>query len=331
MIAKTQEPQEARGASSAPALFCLQHEDPVPVGRRRVFLEYADAFGIDVEKVAQTEAIPELAAAFNRLRCTGKVLLAKAREHVVDVLTQLAEPIAVYNVRAAKNGIDRLRFGLAFDSNAVELQHRELVADCRRRARSENDRQAIILRLSFQPGSQIYGIAEDGIVEPQIRAHVSHDATAGIDADAHLDRDEALAAFFACCSRWPLSVSTRRSISSAASQALISWLASFSGAFQNAITASPMYLSMVPLCSMMALVSGVRKLFINDVRPCGSSLYSSDMVVNPRTSLKRMLISRSSPPSTSLSGDCASCSTSAGERYWPKAERMRRRCASSLM
>ena len=32
-----------------------------------------------------------------------------------------------------------------------------------------------------------------------------------------------------------------------------------------------------------------------------------------------MVISRSSPPSTSFSGDCASCSTSAGDRYWPNA------------
>src|SRR4029078_11860343 len=134
MIAKTQEPQETRGAPSGPALFCLQHEDPVPVGGRRVFLEYANAFGIDVEKVAKTEAISELAAAFNCLRGTGKVLVAKPREHVVDVLTQLAEPIAVCNVRAPESGIDGFRFGFAFDGNAVELQHRDLLADCRRRA-----------------------------------------------------------------------------------------------------------------------------------------------------------------------------------------------------
>ena len=42
-----------------------------------------------------------------------------------------------------------------------------------------------------------------------------------------------------------------------------------------------------------------------------------------------MVISRSSPPSTSFSGDCASCSTSAGEMYWPKAERIWRRCDCS--
>ena len=45
-------------------------------------------------------------------------------------------------------------------------------------------------------------------------------------------------------------------------------------------------------------------------------------MVKPRTSENMMVISRSSPPSTSFSGDCASCSTSAGDRYWPNAERI---------
>ena len=107
---------------------------PVPVGGRRVFLEYLDALGIKIEQVAQAEAVAELAAAFDGLCRAGKVLLAKTCEHVVDVLTQLAKPVAACDVRAAENGIDRLRFGLAFDGNAVELQHREPVADCRRRA-----------------------------------------------------------------------------------------------------------------------------------------------------------------------------------------------------
>ena len=49
-------------------------------------------------------------------------------------------------------------------------------------------------------------------------------------------------------------------------------LPSSSGAFQNAMIASPIYLSMVPLRAMIALVSGVRKRFISAVRPCGSFL-----------------------------------------------------------
>ena len=53
------------------------------------------------------------------------------------------------------------------------------------------------------------------------------------------------------------------------------------------------------------------------------------MVVKPRTSENMIVISRSSPPSWSFSGDCASCSISAGDRYWPKAERICRRCFCS--
>src|SRR6516162_679811 len=65
----------------------------------------------------------------------------------------------------------------------------------------------------------------------------------------------------------PLSVSARVSISSAASQAFASCSSSSTGAFQNAMMASPMYLSMVPLRSMMALVNGVRNRFIRRVKP----------------------------------------------------------------
>ena len=93
--------------------------------------------------------------------------------------------------------------------------------------------------------------------------------------------------------------------------------------------ASPIYLSMVPLRARIALVSGVSKRFISPVRPCGSSLKVSEIVVNPRTSENMMVISRYSPPSTSFSGDCVSCSTRAGDRYWPKAERICRRCDCS--
>ena len=76
----------------------------------------------------------------------------------------------------------------------------------------------------------------------------------------------------ASCSRAWLSSSTRSSMSSAASQALTWCSLSSSGAFQNAMMASPIYLSMVPLRLRIALVSGVRKRFISAVRPCGSLL-----------------------------------------------------------
>ena len=99
------------------------------------------------------------------------------------------------------------------------------------------------------------------------------------------------------------SARARSIIRSAASQAFASCAGSSSGAFQNAMMASPMYLSIVPLRSMMTLVSGVSSRFISVVRPCGSRLYCSEIVVKPRTSQNISVMSRSSPPSTSFSGD----------------------------
>jgi len=55
-------------------------------------------------------------------------------------------------------------------------------------------------------------------------------------------------------------------------QGLTALMNSFLTPLTNAMIASPMYLSIVPLRSMMALVNGVRKLFINAVKPWGSSL-----------------------------------------------------------
>src|SRR5260370_17520106 len=79
-------------------------------------------------------------------------------------------------------------------------------------------------------------------------------------------------------------------MSSAASQAL-SWCSlSSSGAFQNAMMASPIYLSIVPLRARIALVRGVRNRFISFVNPCGSCLKDSEMVVKPLTSENMMVI-----------------------------------------
>ena len=60
---------------------------------------------------------------------------------------------------------------------------------------------------------------------------------------------------------------------------------------------------------------GVKNLLINFVKPCGSDLKDSEIVVNPLTSQKKNVIFFVSPPKTSLSGSSASCSTRAGERY----------------
>ena len=87
---------------------------------------------------------------------------------------------------------------------------------------------------------------------------------------------------------------------SAVSHASAAWRSTSSGAFQNAMIASPMYLSIVPRWLRIRSVIGVRNRFMNRVRPCGSNC--SDMRVKPRTSVNITVISRISPPSCSNSG-----------------------------
>ncbi len=37
---------------------------------------------------------------------------------------------------------------------------------------------------SFDARGQIHRVAEDGVIEAQIRSHIAHDASARVDADA---------------------------------------------------------------------------------------------------------------------------------------------------
>ena len=78
-----------------------------------------------------------------------------------------------------------------------------------------------------------------------------------------------------------LSAVSSPNIASADSHAWRPCLASSSGAFQNAMMQSPMYLSMVPLRSRIRSDIGVRKRLIRLVSPWGAPLNSSEMPVNP--------------------------------------------------
>ena len=118
---------------------------------------------------------------------------------------------------------------------------------------------------------------------------------------------------------------------SAARQACAACSASSSGAFQNAMMQSPMYLSIVPLHPSTTSVIGVSSRLTRAVRPCGSALYCSEIVVKPRTSQNMMVMVRCSPPSRSRSGCFASSSTSSGARYCLKAPRTCRRSASDCV
>ena len=86
---------------------------------------------------------------------------------------------------------------------------------------------------------------------------------------------------------------------SAATQALRACLGSSTGAFQNAMTASPMNLSMVPRSARITSDSGVNSRFRKRISSC--ALMPSEMRVNPRTSANSNDTSRVSPPSCSLS------------------------------
>ena len=119
----------------------------------------------------------------------------------------------------------------------------------------------------------------------------------------------------ASCSLISLSSFSALCILNAASQETCSCLSTSIGAFQKAIIQSPIYLSIVPFLFMISLVRGVKNLFISFVKPCGSDLKASEIVVNPLTSQKRNVIFFVSPPKTNLSGSSANCSTRAGDRY----------------
>ena len=100
-------------------------------------------------------------------------------------------------------------------------------------------------------------------------------------------------------------------MASAARQALAAWLSSISGAFQNAITASPMNLSMVPRLARMMSESGVNSLLTKRISVSASM--PSEMREKPRTSAKSSVTSRVSPPSLRRVGSAASSSTRGAE------------------
>ena len=64
------------------------------------------------------------------------------------------------------------------------------------RFRTDDDGNAVRFRLPFQARRQIDRIAEHRIIEAQVGAHIADDASPGVEPDADLERDEALAGFF---------------------------------------------------------------------------------------------------------------------------------------
>src|SRR6266545_4170695 len=121
---------------------------------------------------------------------------------------------------------------------------------------------------------------------------------------------------------FPRRTSSRAIIVSAALHARSAWSGCSCGAPQNAMIASPMYLSRVPWFSeTMISVIGVRYSFRSSRRTCGSSF--SEMDVNPRMSLNRTVRTRFSPPSWTEPPFESTSSTFAGARKRLKAARAR--------
>ena len=88
----------------------------------------------------------------------------------------------------------------------------------------------------------------------------------------------------------------------AAATARAGWSGQGSGAFQKAITQSPIYLSMVPASARMAPESGSSSRLTSAVSRSGQSFRRSDRLVKPRTSQNRTVRLRLSPPSLREAG-----------------------------
>ena len=163
--------------------------------------------------------------------------------------------------------------GLALDPDQIELEAGEVgrarggpLADqdrCRRR-RSWTGPRAARRRSRRRRAPNSRSAA---------RAEIADAALAGIDADA--DRDRRVAAGPPLRPRPPGLRSAAPSPPSwraPTGRRGAAWSASSSGAFQNAMIASPMYLSMVPRSSRMMSVIGVRKRLMKRVSSCGIEL-----------------------------------------------------------
>src|SRR3984893_14174107 len=81
--------------------------------------------------------------------------------------------------------------GLAFDRNEIELDQLRII-EARRRLFADNQIDAVDLAEALQPRRQVHRIAEQRVVEVGLRAEITDDAFAGIDAYAEPDRQEYL-------------------------------------------------------------------------------------------------------------------------------------------
>jgi hypothetical protein len=96
----------------------------------------------------------------------------------------------------AADGVDGDGAGFAFDAHAVEFLPDE-GGGLGLGGFAGDDVAAVVARESFQAGTEVDGVADDGVAAAQAGAHVAHAHGAGVDADAHADGGQALAGVLA--------------------------------------------------------------------------------------------------------------------------------------
>src|SRR3954452_24494914 len=129
-------------------LLRQQRIGPGPTLRRRVDLELLDAYFIELEQLFQRVRILAPAAAFDRVQRALPVAAAVAGEHFDGDVAQALEGARMHHVRAAGDGVDHFRLGLALDHDEVELENRELVLGGERGPGANDYRKAVFFRLA---------------------------------------------------------------------------------------------------------------------------------------------------------------------------------------
>lgn len=196
--------------------------------------------------------------------------------------------------------------GFALDRNEIDLDQFRIV-EPRSRLLADDQIYAVDLAQALQARRNIHRISEQRIVDMFLSAEIPDDTFTRVDPGAHLDGLERSAG------RQRLAFPAAVQASQCAAHRLgcpnrvLACSGSTSGVFQNAMMQLPMYLSILPFCSVMISVIGDRKLFMNFVNVLASM--PSARLVNPRMSQNMMVIVRVSPSRTSFSGCAASSCT----------------------
>src|SRR3954464_3923552 len=137
--------------------------------------------------------------------------------------------------------VDPHALGASIDGDRVELSRRDAVARGHARRMPDDDRGAIDFVHALEAACEVHGVAERRVVQPRRRPDIADDRGAGLDADA----DAQLVAETGR-QRDPVDGGGDGKRRAAGVQRLL-------GAPQNAMTASPMNLSMVPFSLAIAV------------------------------------------------------------------------------